>query len=318
MEFQKARELVSCHRSYLMGFAIIWIIIHHIQFFGLYGFGYFSFFARIGSCGVDIFLFVSAFGLYHSLCRNRDVLAFYKRRLLRVLPSFIIIGLVVALMSAPLSLFSPRYWYNHFYCNWYISFILIMYLIYPFIYRIQKENIFLPLLLGIIFSSLMTIVLINLHKDDIHDVPMLMFQRFPIFMLGSLFADKRLRGKVFMCYIIPLCIMSCVLLHLSYQNQLLFFIYILFFFLAASLTLIFSRYWIKWLDKLFSFSGKISLELYLVHMTLLPYLMRHYVPDSVGICITIIVLILASYIAALILNQIVSMVESRIHKYIIK
>ena len=310
----KGRELVSEHRSYLMGIAIIWIMIHHTQFFGLYDFGYLSFLARIGSCGVDIFLFVSAFGLFYSLSKNSNLRVFYSRRLQRVVPTFVIVVVGLALFTKPLSLLSPRYWFYQLYSNWYVSFILIMYLIYPLIYHVQRKHLYLPLLLGIVFSCLLTYLLIRINRDDIHDVPMLMAQRIPIFILGSLFADKRFRIKGTVWTFLVTIILVCILLFYSYRLVAEYMVYPLFFFLSGILVVLLSNFWMKWVDKPLVYSGKISLELYLVHMIIIPYMVRHHFTAEFGVVCSIFLLLVSSFIIAIIINKVTSLLNVSVLK----
>lgn len=68
-------------RMELMGFAIILIMLFHL---GVLPFG---------ECGVDIFLFLSGFSMYHSLSRNDNIVKFYRKRLLRILPAYLIIAI---------------------------------------------------------------------------------------------------------------------------------------------------------------------------------------------------------------------------------
>lgn len=314
MEINKLQDQISQHRPYLMGIAILWIMIHHIQFFGLYDFGFLSFFARIGSCGVDIFLFVSSFGLYHSLVKGGKIRDFYKRRLFRIFPTFIVFLIILAVIKNPLLLFSPRFYYNQFYSNWYITFILLMYLVYPVIFKIQQKHLYLPLVLGITFSSLMTVLLVLLDKDNIHDVPMLMIQRVPIFVVGSLFADKCFRTCVpFWVFMLNIAI-TCFALYFSYQDELEYLVYPLFFFLAISLVMLFLFSWIKWIDKPLSYCGNISLELYLIHMVLIPFAIRHNFADNIQRWIIVLIIFFISCVAAGIFKKIVSKIVLSIQK----
>lgn len=314
MEICKLQDQISLHRSYLMGIAILWIMIHHIQFFGLYDFSFLSFFARIGSCGVDIFLFVSSFGLYHSLIKNGRIKDFYKRRFFRIFPTFIVFLLIIAVLRDPVLIFSPRYWYGQFYSNWYISFILIMYLIYPFIFRVQQIHLYLPLILGLTFSLLMTTLLVLLGKDDIHDVPMLMLQRVPIFVAGSLFADKRFMASIpFGVYLLNL-VVTCVVLYYSYQYGFEYLVYPIFFFLTISLVVLFLSFWVKMIDKPLSICGSISLELYLIHMVLIPFVMRHHIAENNQKWIIVLMVFVISFVTAVLLKRFVSIVIPSVQK----
>ena len=75
-----------------MGFAMLWIMIFHanlnVPFLKVLWEG--------GYGGVDIFMLLSAYGLYHSMKKHPVGLgAFYKKRLLRILPSYYAVLLIL-------------------------------------------------------------------------------------------------------------------------------------------------------------------------------------------------------------------------------
>ena len=80
---------VSRYRGELMGIAIVFIILFHIpldrsdMFFGL---------RRCGNIGVDMFLFLSGIGLWYSWTKQPSFKSFYKRRLLRIFPTWLVIS----------------------------------------------------------------------------------------------------------------------------------------------------------------------------------------------------------------------------------
>jgi len=221
------RKLLSEYRTQIMGFAILWIILHHIGFFSMYAFNpIVNFFIKLGSCGVDIFLVLSSFGLYMSYSNNSDIKRFYKRRLIRILPAFLIIVLVFHIKHLGESL-SIGFWISEFLSHWYISFILLAYLFYPLIYYIQKKKLFLPIFVACILSLMGTIWLINIHEDSIHDVPILMVQRIPVFCLGSLLADRKFTFHIKYVYIVNAVLLGCLLVAFATSHE--YLVYPLYF-----------------------------------------------------------------------------------------
>lgn len=75
-----------------MGFAILWVMYFHIPLKFATEIGWFT--HRIGFYGVDIFLFLSGLGVYFSLMKRPNVLRFYKARLVRILPAYVIVACV--------------------------------------------------------------------------------------------------------------------------------------------------------------------------------------------------------------------------------
>ena len=66
--------------------AILWVVFFHAQL-GLGGLLYDV--QKIGYGGVDMFLFLSGFGLYHSLSRDADAGRYLLRRARRLLPAYL-------------------------------------------------------------------------------------------------------------------------------------------------------------------------------------------------------------------------------------
>ncbi|MBQ7867426.1 MAG: acyltransferase [Clostridia bacterium] len=88
------------YRNEIKGFAILWVVFFHAKL-GLSGF--LADVQQIGYCGVDIFFFLSGFGLYHSLERSSDISSYLKRRAARLLPAYLPFCLVWLVVMIPLS-----------------------------------------------------------------------------------------------------------------------------------------------------------------------------------------------------------------------
>lgn len=83
-------DLLGKHRNYLMGLSILWIVAFHYSFYGnLFSNGFFKLLFSRGYVGVDIFLFLSAYGLCFSFERN-GIGKFYLNRLKRLFPMYIL------------------------------------------------------------------------------------------------------------------------------------------------------------------------------------------------------------------------------------
>ena len=76
---------VSRYRSHIMGFAILCILFFHG---GVRIAEPWNYFLNL-LWGVDIFFFCTGMGVYRSLSRNADTLAFYKRRFSRIYPYYL-------------------------------------------------------------------------------------------------------------------------------------------------------------------------------------------------------------------------------------
>lgn len=129
------------YRTEVMGIAMLMVLLYHFKTSWFYP----------GFLGVDIFLFLSGFGLCRSYEQN-SLSTFYKRRMTRILPLYIFMGIGVSLIyyvsySKPLSLWdvfcnisSLNYWgLGGEVPEWYLSFLLILYLTFPIAYIVSKK-----------------------------------------------------------------------------------------------------------------------------------------------------------------------------------
>ena len=83
---RRIQEAIGACRDEIKGVAILWVVFFHAQL-GLGGLLYDV--QKIGYGGVDMFLFLSGFGLYHSLSRDADTGRYLLRRARRLLPAYL-------------------------------------------------------------------------------------------------------------------------------------------------------------------------------------------------------------------------------------
>ena len=94
-------SLLSSYRGALMGVAIIWVMLYHL---GDIDVSVIRVIFGVGYGGVDIFLFLSGFGLYFSLSKKENSLTrYYKKRFCRVLPEFWLYLLVLFFLGMDFS-----------------------------------------------------------------------------------------------------------------------------------------------------------------------------------------------------------------------
>lgn len=128
---------VSTYRSELMGWSIVWIMMLHFGFYTLKPLG---FVAQYGYAGVDIFLFVSGFGLFYSLDKKPLLLSFYRKRLIRIFPAYYLVGAFASIIvfHDTILQYLFRYstigfWTGGAYFEWYVPSLLLLYLLAPFL-----------------------------------------------------------------------------------------------------------------------------------------------------------------------------------------
>jgi len=206
-------RFISKYRTLLMGLAILWVMFFHIQLndfpiqtdalaaqieslsipllllFGI---------KMAGPMGVDIFIFVSGFGIYYSLSKDSSLKAFYKKRVFRILPYYIPIVLIYSLYLYSKDIWSIdivirnvltiNYWsgiYFKYIFDWYIPAILVVYAVSPLLYKLFKINKNITSLSLIVIFYILSYLIID--TDYIHLG--LITTRIPVYIAGFWIAD---------------------------------------------------------------------------------------------------------------------------------
>lgn len=176
-------QLLSKHRSALMGIAIILIMICHC--------GVLS----IGRIGVETFILLSGVGCFFSLNKNDSPKVFYRKRLLRIFPTYLI-------LATPIIWYYDHQWGwmriiadlttinilrgGRFY--WFILLIFISYLAAPFYFGLIKK-VRCPMLIPVVFMAGAFILSKLLPTQSIW------MERIPSFLLGMNFGQLIIEGK---------------------------------------------------------------------------------------------------------------------------
>ena len=167
---------ITKYRSSLMGIAMLSVFLFHSM--GDWMPPFIHNIAANGAIGVDVFLFLSSIGLTYSITKNPSVTAFYKRRVLRIMPTYwfimtcvyLFVFILTAVHIMPANYYRiPRnfwefiqayttigYWIRDglFYL-WYIPAILLLYILFPFVHKlfvISKWTYLLCLIPGSILT----------------------------------------------------------------------------------------------------------------------------------------------------------------------
>lgn len=244
---------ISNNKTKLMGLSAILIMAFHLNLIS------------IGNIGVDIFLLLSAMGCYFSLSKSYDIINFYKKRALRILPSFILIS--GSLYIAHI-LFSQHDISIITYLGlgvlfgdltfWFIPLIITCYILAPFIFKLVHYKYALVTIL--LLSTIFFILSVTLN---------FIFARLPIFFLSMYFSKFIFNRKsIKKQHLYPIYILNVLLIALaiylksiSIHWSILFTIY---FFITIPTTLLISQILSKFNSKVLTFIGTISLETYLI------------------------------------------------------
>lgn len=173
-----------------------------------------------GFMGVDIFLFLSSYGLCFSLNRNTTK-DFYKRRFIRILPVYFLLAIIITYITALCgekitavdfiyNITSLSYWgvkYGQF-IDWYLSTLIWLYLLFPFIYKVlsRLSNNMVALAVNCTLLAVMTISTF-FDFDWKYECSYL---RLPIFLSGiAYYKNKQVFNKLIspfylICFIVTL------------------------------------------------------------------------------------------------------------------
>ncbi|MDA3802070.1 acyltransferase [Lactobacillus delbrueckii] len=296
----------SRYRSSMFGLSIIGIMVfHHFehirsahlllkseQFWDYY----------IGSTVVDFFLFLSGMGLFYSLTKNDDICQFYKKRLVRILPAYLLVSMpffawrdFIHLHTGILTFIRDLLFLNFIdhadTTYWFIFFIIVMYLLFPLLFKFldtaSQGKRFLRLLAVLAIYALFSWGLFALNPVIFGNVSIAL-ARVPIFVLGCYFAPQIKRNDRFTVWQIVLFVLATALLMYCKYN--------IHFGIWLPLP-----YWIRLTNSLWAFplmiiglylcklinltkflqgfvkiSGALSLELYLGHVSARIFLTAHH------------------------------------------
>ncbi|MEE0265882.1 MAG: acyltransferase [Acutalibacteraceae bacterium] len=178
------------YRNAWLGCAMIWIFLFHAEV--NFGVAVLNKIKDIGYGGVDICLFASGIGCYYSLTSDSDAVNFLKRRLKRIMPTYFIFIVAWLAYMFLCNDFGWRMAIGNLFAvqhltgleqsfNWYISAILIFYIVAPYFKRLVDKASFGVNLLVIAFLIILSI---PFWRSFTYIV---IATRVPIFYIGMLF-----------------------------------------------------------------------------------------------------------------------------------
>ncbi len=328
---------ISKYRTQLMGFAMLWIMIYHIGI----DVTFLNPITRSGYLGVDIFIFLSAYGLYHGFKKYSSIKIFYKKRILRILPTYYLVLLTISIIKC---LYTNSFDYERFfqdasfigfffpnlkwsYFLWYIPGILFLYAIFPFIYNNIKrlENVKTLIVVFITLFIINFILTYEIFTNKLEKFSvLLLIPRIFVFIIGLITADleSKYSQKIFhnkakwiFIFLLSLIVIFMSKMFLSYYQLRICMlettpfivgipgIFIALIFLYEKLPTVIKR--------IVTFSGIYSLELYCVHESL--YFLSYKLTFNTGISIywSFTIFVCLSFLLAYILNRLVGIIISR-------
>lgn len=285
---------LSTYKGEVYGFCAVWIMLFHCHLCGVYYNGsnpvlkvMWTLINR-GNMGVDIFLALSGVTLYFAYSGHEgDLGRFIKRRVIRlVLPVLLIYGgywIWDLIRSGNVYTFLLRistleFWVAGKQKIWFVSFILVCYVIYPYIYTFLKgsrKRSTCTALLMIVAVMVMTYAIREKYRDFYSTYEIAM-TRLPVFLLGC-WAGRFVKEKAQMPrWVVPLAYLSallCVYIYVWGTPPKSMWGRYFYMFSGAAFSLVavhlFKNMKFGRLHCFFRFFGNISLECYLAHIMLI-------------------------------------------------
>lgn len=285
----------SRHRGFLMGFAAVMIVIFHGRYFvelssdiGILN-AVFNLLWQF-NIGVEIFLLLSGIGLYFSFeSKNVNFKQYYMKRLLNVYLISLIVDLPYVIYS---SVFIEKRsvltgflewtkllnWNGKAELSWYVAFIMVMYAIYPLIYKLMKklEKSKFELLAVAAFCSLFFVLCIALNYffPNVYGIRTAL-TRVPVFIIGCYLGKFVYHKCQYSNGLYIACIIGVIMwMILTNITDSLMVRRVCHSLLSVALCVIlisiadFLKSKVNFIYKFFDFLGSMSLELYLVHMNI--------------------------------------------------
>lgn len=269
-------DRIFSNKVLFSGIGIFLVMLYHQPVDGVVSGLYFY----PGFVGVDIFLFFSGYSLCYSYNKN-SLRAFYKRRFVRVIPMLMVLGFLVSFNYV-------GYTFWDFICNmtslyyyrlggdvyeWYLAALLVFYIAFPLVYiicNIGMPNCNVSWMGGAIL--LLWVAIIGLAV--VYDIPwyyQTAFGRLPIFILGVLCYKSTDNYKIGLG-VFSIVLFIVVLLYIKGLISTYYLVYSIapwvILLISFSLPAIKKS---KVLDKMLSFMGEHSLEIYVANVLILVY-----------------------------------------------
>ena len=322
---------ISRYRAEQMGAAMLFVILFHVAldrgdpFYGL---------RRCGNVGVDIFLFLSGVGLWFSWTKTPDVRRFYRRRLVRILPTWLICATAfylpdflgarvysrsIADLIGDITI-NWEFWLHDELTFWYVPAIMMLYLVAPWYMKLierHRSYRWLPLLM--VVWCVMVEWVLPLHHAVGHLE--IFWSRVPIFFIGIncgclVKAGHRISGDAVWLLLVTFFMTfgTCLYLEQVRHGQFPLFVErMLYIPFTICTVLVLNRIFRRtpqWVNSAFRFVGALSLEAYLIH---LHFVLVYVQPCGLGYWATFLVTVVVTLPLACMLQKSVGLVTSRIH-----
>ncbi len=313
---------ISKHRRPVMGYAICLVLFVHIFFLDIMTDSWGVWWNKVrqmGSSGVDLFLIVSAFGLCFSMKKQPSARAFYAKRIGRILP-MLLAGFLIAYvpelvddiagrLRVPTIIGNTFFAFRHyFYSLWFLYLLFFLYILFPLIWdylegaaegqpRLRRCR--LLFVATTCMCAMMILSIYDLGITDMYSTILISIFRVPVFLTGIfLVYQLPVATRIYRSHWVFVVSLTVSLLTSMYLPAIQ---YVAFGFMALSgikyLVWVFER--VGWLRAVFSFFGRFTLEIYVMHMYVFSHITLYLPPRSLT---TLAVAVALSLLSAILLH----------------
>lgn len=295
-------SILTEHRQELYGFATLWIIVFHSYLCNVNYPTIIGRLIRYGNMGCEIFLLLSGICLYFSYYGSEQLYPFLKKRLLRLYVPLVLIETwywiydplikggftMTALKKLASKYLTLSLWTTGDSQIWFVSFLVVAYLMYPYIYHFLFEGKRSTWRLACLLVLAVTVTMIFKHtKGDFYDHTEIALTRFPVFFIGCYFGRKVYRKEPLPRWIIPVCAVLVCVCFFVLEKDVLHSTVRRYFYAVCGIPLTFVLAWffhrVHWkpLNAFLRFLGNMTLELYLTNIICIRVykMMPFYNPD---------------------------------------
>ena len=309
---------------------MLFVILFHVAldrgdpFYGL---------RRCGNVGVDIFLFLSGVGLWFSWVKTPDVLRFYRRRLLRIVPTWIVVATVFYMpdylgarrfsrslvdLIGDITL-NWDFWLHDELTFWYVPAIMALYLVAPWYMRlVQSRPVYRWLPLLMVIWCVMVQWVLPIHHAVGHIE--IFWSRVPIFFIGINFGEmvrtrRQLSSDAVWLLLVTFLMTfgTCLYLEQVRHGQFPLFVErMLYIPFTVCTVLVMNRIFRRmpqWVNSSFRFVGALSLEAYLIHIH---FVLVYVQPYHLGYWLTFLVTVAITLPIAWLLQRLIGLLTARL------
>lgn len=278
---------LSQYRNAVYGVAAIWIVLFHGVILGKVEFpaslSFFKDTLELGNIGVDIFVLLSGIGLYFSFSKKPPLGGFYYKRFVRIYLPYLLMAvpyLIYACLIADnkVGLFIRSVLTINLWTGeskpldlWYVSAILVFYLLYPLIHTLvfhKEKGALLRTVLLIAMTIGVTFVLFYCWKDAYKRLDRVL-PRLGVFVLGCYFGKLVKEKRRLPVLVVILSVMVIAGAYPLYARSVLHGVWRRYYgsMTGIALTFVLSQLFVELsrikVDKFFHFFGNFSLEIYI-------------------------------------------------------